>query len=180
MPGFFSRRRQPQKSIAVQPARQNLRWSQSIFFFKAGPRLKRLNSDRVFAVARNWPQANPFKNPLNGRFAMHLAKSTRGYSLTRCLRRRPYQSKHHRDRHSTIFALLLESRCQGIGEWTAQTIAERGLGDADAFPASDLGIVKALSDAGQPLKPAHIRKMAERWRPWLSYAAMLLWMMRQS
>ena len=69
---------------------------------------------------------------------------------------------------------------RGIGEWTAQTIAMRGLGEPDAFPASDLGIVKALSGAGQPLKPAHIRKMAERWRPWRSYAAMLLWMMRRS
>jgi len=69
---------------------------------------------------------------------------------------------------------------RGIGEWTAQTIAMRGLGDADAFPASDLGIVKALSAAGQPFKPAHIRKMAERWRPWRSYAAMLLWMMRHN
>ena len=69
---------------------------------------------------------------------------------------------------------------RGIGEWTAQTIAMRGLGHADAFPASDLGIVKALSAAGQPLKPAHIRKMAERWRPWRSYAAMLLWMMRRN
>jgi AraC family transcriptional regulator of adaptative response / DNA-3-methyladenine glycosylase II len=43
-----------------------------------------------------------------------------------------------------------------------------------------LGIVKALSAAGQPFKPAHIRKMAERWRPWRSYAAMLLWMMRHN
>ncbi len=67
---------------------------------------------------------------------------------------------------------------RGIGEWTAQTIAMRGLGDADAFPAGDLGIVKSLAAAGHPLTPALIRKMAERWRPYRSYAAMLLWMMR--
>ena len=66
---------------------------------------------------------------------------------------------------------------RGIGEWTAHTIAMRGRGDADAFPASDLGIVKAMAAAGQPSKPAQIRKAAERWRPWSSYAAMLLWMM---
>jgi AraC family transcriptional regulator of adaptative response / DNA-3-methyladenine glycosylase II len=69
---------------------------------------------------------------------------------------------------------------RGIGEWTAQTIAMRGLGEADAFPASDLGIIKAMSNAGQPMKPAHILKMAERWRPWRSYAAMFLWMMNRS
>ena len=68
---------------------------------------------------------------------------------------------------------------RGVGDWTAQTIAMRGLGDPDAFPAGDLGIVKALSAGGQPLKPAHIRQMAERWRPWRAYAAMLLWMMRR-
>jgi len=66
---------------------------------------------------------------------------------------------------------------RGIGDWTAQTIAMRGLGDPDAFPAGDLGIVKALSAGGKPLKPAYIRQMAERWRPWRAYAAMLLWMM---
>jgi AraC family transcriptional regulator of adaptative response / DNA-3-methyladenine glycosylase II len=66
---------------------------------------------------------------------------------------------------------------RGIGEWTAQTIAMRGMGDPDAFPAGDLGIVKALSADGQLLKSAHICKMAERWRPWRAYAAMLLWMM---
>jgi AraC family transcriptional regulator of adaptative response / DNA-3-methyladenine glycosylase II len=66
---------------------------------------------------------------------------------------------------------------KGVGDWTAHTIAMRGRGDADAFPASDLGIVKAMSAAGQPSKPAEIRKIAERWRPWRSYAAMLLWMM---
>ncbi len=66
---------------------------------------------------------------------------------------------------------------RGIGDWTAQTIAMRGLGYQDAFPAGDLGIVKALSADGQRLKPAHIRKMAERWRPRRAYAAMLLWMM---
>ena len=69
---------------------------------------------------------------------------------------------------------------RGIGEWTAQTIAMRGLGDKDAFPAGDLWIVKALSTDGQPSKPAHIRKIAGRWRPLRSYAAMLLWMLHSS
>ena len=66
---------------------------------------------------------------------------------------------------------------RGIGAWTAHTIAMRGRGDNDAFPAGDLGIVKAMAAAGQPSKPVQIRKIAERWRPWRSYAAMLLWMM---
>ena len=66
---------------------------------------------------------------------------------------------------------------RGIGDWTAQTIAMRGLGHPDAFPAGDLGIVKALSFGGRRLKPEQIREMAEAWRPWRAYAAMLLWTM---
>ncbi|MEW6668609.1 MAG: AlkA N-terminal domain-containing protein [Thermodesulfobacteriota bacterium] len=66
---------------------------------------------------------------------------------------------------------------RGIGDWTAQTIAMRGLGDPDAFPAGDLGIVKALSRSGRRLTPGESYKLAEPWRPWRAYAAMLLWMM---
>ena len=66
---------------------------------------------------------------------------------------------------------------RGIGEWTAQIIAMRGLGSKDAFPASDLGIVQAMSTGSQKTTPARINKIAERWHPLRSYAAMLLWMM---
>ena len=59
----------------------------------------------------------------------------------------------------------------GIGDWTAQYIAMRALGDPDAFPASDLGLMRATS-----LKSAReIARRAERWRPWRAYAAMYLW-----
>lgn len=67
---------------------------------------------------------------------------------------------------------------RGIGEWTAQIIAMRGMGSKDAFPASDLGIVQAMLSTGSRKKsPAQINRIAERWRPLRSYAAMLLWMM---
>lgn len=64
---------------------------------------------------------------------------------------------------------------KGVGDWTAQCLAMRGLGDGDGFPAADLGIVKALSPTGQKAKPKEIYDLARRWRPWRSYAAMLLW-----
>jgi AraC family transcriptional regulator of adaptative response / DNA-3-methyladenine glycosylase II len=59
----------------------------------------------------------------------------------------------------------------GIGEWTAQYIAMRALHHPDAFPASDLGIRKALG--GLPTGAA--RRRADAWRPWRSYAVMHLW-----
>jgi AraC family transcriptional regulator of adaptative response / DNA-3-methyladenine glycosylase II len=63
----------------------------------------------------------------------------------------------------------------GIGPWTAQYVALRGLGVPDAFPASDLGLRRALGRPGRPLSTAALAERAERWRPWRGYAAMLLW-----
>jgi AraC family transcriptional regulator of adaptative response / DNA-3-methyladenine glycosylase II len=56
----------------------------------------------------------------------------------------------------------------GIGEWTAQYIAMRAFNEPDAFPATDLGLLKA---AGKD-----VAKKAEQWRPWRAYAAMHLWL----
>ena len=64
----------------------------------------------------------------------------------------------------------------GIGEWTAQYIALRGLGEPDAFPASDLGLLKAWSTADERATPAALSRAAQRWRPWRGYAAMYLWL----
>ncbi len=63
----------------------------------------------------------------------------------------------------------------GIGDWTAQYIAMRALGEPDAFPASDLGLRKALATGETLPSPAAVEAMAESWRPWRSYAAMHLW-----
>jgi len=63
----------------------------------------------------------------------------------------------------------------GIGDWTAQYIALRALGEPDAFPAGDLGLRKALADGTKLPTPAAVRRCAEAWRPWRAYAAMLLW-----
>ncbi|HEX5788591.1 MAG TPA: AlkA N-terminal domain-containing protein, partial [Woeseiaceae bacterium] len=63
----------------------------------------------------------------------------------------------------------------GIGNWTAQYIAMRALKNPDAFPASDLGLLRAFDEEGGRLKPAELLQRAEAWRPWRAYAAMLLW-----
>jgi AraC family transcriptional regulator of adaptative response / DNA-3-methyladenine glycosylase II len=63
----------------------------------------------------------------------------------------------------------------GIGDWTAQYIAMRALGEPDAFPAGDLGLRKALAQAGKLPAPSALRKRAEAWRPWRAYAVMWLW-----
>jgi AraC family transcriptional regulator, regulatory protein of adaptative response / DNA-3-methyladenine glycosylase II len=64
----------------------------------------------------------------------------------------------------------------GIGEWTAQYIAMRELREPDAFPAADIGLLRAMATAdGQRPSPAGLLSRAERWRPWRAYAALHLW-----
>jgi len=65
---------------------------------------------------------------------------------------------------------------KGIGEWTAQYVAMRALKDPDAFPHSDLGLLRAFDEPGQErIKPAALKIRSEAWRPWRAYAALLLW-----
>jgi AraC family transcriptional regulator of adaptative response / DNA-3-methyladenine glycosylase II len=65
---------------------------------------------------------------------------------------------------------------KGIGEWTAQYVAMRALKNPDAFPCSDLGLLRAFdTPTSERLKPAALKARAEAWRPWRAYAALLLW-----
>ena len=64
----------------------------------------------------------------------------------------------------------------GIGPWTAHYIAMRGFRDPDAFPAADVGLLRALADEnGVRPSPAALSARAEAWRPWRAYAALHLW-----
>jgi len=72
---------------------------------------------------------------------------------------------------STLAALR---QLPGIGDWTAELLALRVLGWPDAFPATDIGVLKALGFA-QAREAPHAAALAEDWRPWRSYAVIALW-----
>ncbi len=59
----------------------------------------------------------------------------------------------------------------GIGPWTAQYIAMRGLGWPDAFPDTDYGVKKALDG----FSGREILNRSEAWKPWRAYATVNLW-----
>jgi len=61
-------------------------------------------------------------------------------------------------------------RLPGIGDWTAQYIAMRALHWPDAFPGTDLMLLRA---ARLPYRQLLAR--AEAWRPWRAYATHYLW-----
>ena len=66
----------------------------------------------------------------------------------------------------------------GVGPWTAAYVRMRALGDADAFPATDLGVVRALERLGlngAARNRRAIERLAEAWRPWRAYATLHLW-----
>jgi AraC family transcriptional regulator of adaptative response / DNA-3-methyladenine glycosylase II len=65
----------------------------------------------------------------------------------------------------------------GIGPWTTDYIAMRALGDTDVFLATDLGIKRSLERLGVAADPASARALAERWRPYRSFAMQYLWAM---
>ena len=61
---------------------------------------------------------------------------------------------------------------RGVGPWTLAMVGMRGVGDPDAFPLTDLGVMKAWNAlAGGAKLESHL----SRWRPWRAYAANLLW-----
>jgi AraC family transcriptional regulator, regulatory protein of adaptative response / DNA-3-methyladenine glycosylase II len=65
---------------------------------------------------------------------------------------------------------------RGVGEWTAQYIALRQLREPDAFPAADLGLMRAMAGrAGRPHSSSELLDRADAWRPWRAYAAQHLW-----
>jgi len=68
---------------------------------------------------------------------------------------------------------FLQQLCSipGFGPWTAQYVAMRALGDPDAFPSGDLGLLRELG-----LNSAReLEHRSEVWRPWRAYAAMYIW-----
>jgi len=76
----------------------------------------------------------------------------------------------------------------GIGPWTAGYIRMRALSDPDVCLPGDAGLLRALRNLtggagaavnrpgdGKARAAAELLSVAERWRPWRSYATHYLW-----
>lgn len=65
---------------------------------------------------------------------------------------------------------------KGIGPWTANYLAMRGLGIQDSFPDKDLGVLKALADKeGKYPSRKAVLEQAKAWQPYRAYATLCLW-----
>jgi len=66
----------------------------------------------------------------------------------------------------------------GIGPWTAELFLMNALGQIDAFPVGDVGVMEAykrLSRAEVRHSAKDFTALAEAWRPYRGVAAHLLW-----
>ena len=66
---------------------------------------------------------------------------------------------------------------RGVGNWTAQWALVRGLARPDALPLGDLALRRGVSRLwreGDAVTDRDVSEIAERWRPWRSYATAYL------
>ena len=64
----------------------------------------------------------------------------------------------------------------GVGPWTAKMQLMFSFGRPDVFPVEDLGIRKGMHTLyGDDLERSRMEEIAERWRPYRSYASLYLW-----
>ena len=67
------------------------------------------------------------------------------------------------------------TRVRGVGEWTAETFLLFALGREDVLPLGDLALRRGLAELYGAEDRAAMRSVAEPWRPYRSYATLLLW-----
>jgi DNA-3-methyladenine glycosylase II len=80
---------------------------------------------------------------------------------------------------TTDSQLLIEELCEirGIGRWTAEMTALRGMGRHDLLPADDVGLRRALARfyaPGKRITADEARRIAEPWGKWRGLAAFYL------
>lgn len=79
--------------------------------------------------------------------------------------------------HGTIDTAIERLRTiRGVGEWTAHYIALRAMREMDAFPSTDVGLLRGIAGIDAACSTsARLEARAESWRPWRAYAAQHLW-----
>jgi AraC family transcriptional regulator of adaptative response / DNA-3-methyladenine glycosylase II len=139
---------------------------------KFGRKLPTALADESTGLTHLFPDPAALSRAPVTQMGMPQARAKTIRSLARQVQRKALKIDPAEDPVQTIRKL---KEIKGIGDWTAQYVAMRALRQPDAFPASDLGLLKAASGKGQRLTPAQLKTRAESWRPFRAYAAVLLW-----
>jgi len=81
-------------------------------------------------------------------------------------------------RQSDEEAIAAITSVKGLGVWSAEVFLLFSLRRPDVLPAQDLGLIIAaqrMKRLKERPSPQQLRKIAEPWRPYRSYAARMLW-----
>lgn len=124
------------------------------------------------ALACTFPSPQALAGADSARLPMPQARATALRALARAAADGDLDLRPGADRDEARHRLLA---IRGIGPWTAEYVAMRALADPDAFPATDLGVLRGLAALGAPAQPPGVVARAERWRPWRAYAVQHLW-----
>jgi AraC family transcriptional regulator of adaptative response / DNA-3-methyladenine glycosylase II len=127
---------------------------------------------QLSGITRHFPPAERLIDADLQTIGLPHARARAIRTLARAVSEKSLRLDGSEDLEATVAAL---SALPGIGDWTAQYIAMRALGEPDALPAGDLGIRKALARNGREPGGAEILRRAEAWRPFRAYAVMHLW-----
>jgi AraC family transcriptional regulator of adaptative response / DNA-3-methyladenine glycosylase II len=142
-----------------------------------GSRLARLcdarPDERGKALSRAFPDPKRVLAADLGRLGMPASRRGTLVALADAALRDPSLFEPRRTLDETVTALR---EIRGIGEWTAHYIALRAAREPDAFPASDVGLMRGAADRdGKRPTASELYALAEPWRPWRAYAAEHLW-----
>ncbi|MDE1965942.1 MAG: DNA-3-methyladenine glycosylase 2 family protein [Patescibacteria group bacterium] len=80
-------------------------------------------------------------------------------------------------------ASLMLVRIWGVGPWTAEMFLMFALGRADVFSTGDLGLARAMETLyrlPRGVSRERLSRIAKRWSPYRTYAALILWAMRDA
>jgi AraC family transcriptional regulator, regulatory protein of adaptative response / DNA-3-methyladenine glycosylase II len=123
-------------------------------------------------LCRSFPTSASLSALDTGDLPMPKARQQAVIGLARALAEGSIDLSPGADRHAAQRGLLT---VPGIGGWTAAYVRMRGLGDPDAFLATDLGVRRAFEARALSGDPRSVTSRAEGWRPWRAYALMHLW-----
>jgi AraC family transcriptional regulator of adaptative response / DNA-3-methyladenine glycosylase II len=124
-------------------------------------------------LTRAFPQPDDFNAGTLAQLGMPAARAAAlaGVAAATADDRRLFEPR--RDLAEAVAALR---RLPGVGEWTAQYIAMRAMGESDAFLAADVAVQRILTPGGgRRLSIPALLARAELWRPWRAYAVLHLW-----
>jgi AraC family transcriptional regulator of adaptative response / DNA-3-methyladenine glycosylase II len=127
------------------------------------------NADGLTTV---FPTAEGLADAALAPLGMPRARAATLSALARAAAADPRLFERGRDLEETVARLRA---LPGIGDWTAHYVAMRAMREPDAFPASDVGLLRALAAGGVRPTPMALAARAEAWRPWRAYAAQHLW-----